>query len=165
MNLKGKVALVTGSTSGIGLGIARALAGAGRRLVLNGFGDAGRDRGRPRRARRGHGVRVRYNGADMSQPAADRRAGRRPRRGVRPVDILVNNAGIQHVAPIDEFPPEKWDAIIAINLSAAFHAIRRRCPAMSERGGAGSSTSPRRTAWSRARRSRPMSPPSTASSA
>jgi 3-hydroxybutyrate dehydrogenase len=124
--LRGKTALVTGSTSGIGLGIAKALARQGANVVLNGFGDA---QG-PQAEVAALGVQVAYHGADMSKPAeieammkfAAERFGR--------VDILVNNAGIQHVAPVHEFPPEKWDAIIAINLSSAFHASRHALPAM-----------------------------------
>jgi 3-hydroxybutyrate dehydrogenase len=133
MSLKGKVAVVTGSTSGIGLGIARALAGEGADVLLNGFGDAAEIE----RLRQGlvdaHGIRAAYSGADMTKPAeiagmieeADQKLGR--------VDILVNNAGIQHTAPVHEFPPERWDAILAINLSAAFHAARAVLPQMFER--------------------------------
>ncbi len=124
--LKGKTALVTGSTSGIGLGLAKALARQGANIVLNGFGDA---QG-PQDEVRALGVQVAYHGADMSKPAeieammafAAERFGR--------VDVLVNKAGIQHVAPVQDFPPEKWDAIIAINLSSAFHATRLALPAM-----------------------------------
>jgi 3-hydroxybutyrate dehydrogenase len=124
--LKGKTALVTGSTSGIGLGIARSLARQGANIVLNGFGDAEG----PKAEVAALGVQVAYHGADMSKPgeieammkfAADR-FGR--------VDVLVNNAGIQHVAPVEDFPPERWDAVIAINLSSAFHATRLALPAM-----------------------------------
>ena len=124
--LKGKTALVTGSTSGIGLGIAHALAGQGASIVLNGFGDVEG----PKAAIQAHGVAVAYHGADMSKPSeiedmmgyAAAQFGR--------VDILVNNAGIQHVARIENFPSERWDAIIAINLSSAFHATRLALPAM-----------------------------------
>jgi len=124
--LKGKTALVTGSTSGIGLGIAKALARQGANIVLNGFGDV---QG-PTAEVLALGVQVAYHGADMSKPAeieammkfAAERFGR--------VDILVNNAGIQHVARIENFPVERWDAIIAINLSSAFHATRLALPAM-----------------------------------
>ncbi len=124
--LKGKTALVTGSTSGIGLGIAKSLARQGANIVLNGFGDVDG----PRSQVEASGVKVEYHGADMSKPGeiedmmkfAASRFGR--------VDILVNNAGIQHVAPVEDFPPEKWDAIIAINLSSAFHASRLALPAM-----------------------------------
>jgi 3-hydroxybutyrate dehydrogenase len=124
--LKGKTALVTGSTSGIGLGIAKSLAAQGANIVLNGFGDV---QG-PTAEVTALGVQVAYHGADMSKPAeieammkfAAERFGR--------IDILVNNAGIQHVARIENFPVERWDAIIAINLSSAFHATRLALPAM-----------------------------------
>jgi 3-hydroxybutyrate dehydrogenase len=124
--LKGKTALVTGSTSGIGFAIAKALAQQGAHIVLNGFGDAEA----PKSQIEALGVRAEYHGADMSKPdqiedmmkfAADR-FGR--------VDILVNNAGIQHVAKVEDFPPERWDAIIAINLTSAFHTTRLAIPAM-----------------------------------
>lgn len=124
--LANKTALVTGSTSGIGLGIAKALARQGANIVLNGFGDSEG----PRAQIAALGVKVAYHGADMSKPAeiedmmtfAAAQFGR--------VDILVNNAGIQHVARIEDFPVEKWDAIIAINLTSAFHATRLALPAM-----------------------------------
>jgi 3-hydroxybutyrate dehydrogenase len=124
--LKGKTALVTGSTSGIGLGIALALAKEGANIVLNGFGDAEG----PKAEVAALGVKVAYHGADMSKPAeiADMMAFAAAQFGQ--VDILVNNAGIQHVARIEDFPIEKWDAIIAINLSSAFHATRLALPAM-----------------------------------
>jgi 3-hydroxybutyrate dehydrogenase len=126
--LKGKTALVTGSTSGIGLAIAKALAQQGANIVLNGFGDAEA----PKAQIEALGVRAEYHGADMSQPGqiedmmkfAASRFGR--------VDILVNNAGIQHVAKVEDFPPERWDAIIAINLTSAFHTTRLAIPAMRE---------------------------------
>ena len=128
--LRGKTALVTGSTSGIGLGIARALAKQGANIVLNGFGDIEG----PQAEVAALGVPVAYHGADMSQPAEIEdmmkfAAGRFGR-----VDILVNNAGIQHVARIENFPVERWDAIIAINLSSAFHATRLALPAMQAAG-------------------------------
>jgi 3-hydroxybutyrate dehydrogenase len=124
--LNGKTALVTGSTSGIGLGIALALARQGANIVLNGFGDAKE----PQAEVAALGVQVAYHGADMSKPTeiedmmkfAAARFGR--------VDILVNNAGIQHVSRIEDFPTERWDAIIAINMSSAFHATRLALPAM-----------------------------------
>jgi len=126
--LKGKTALVTGSTSGIGLAIAEALAQQGAHIVLNGFGDAETPKARIEAL----GVRAEYHGADMSKPDqiqdmmkfAASRFGR--------VDVLVNNAGIQHVAKVEDFPPERWDAIIAINLSSAFHTTRLAIPAMRE---------------------------------
>ena len=126
--LDGKVALVTGSTSGIGLAIARALAGAGARVMLNGFGDPGAISGLQEELGAVH------DGADLSDPAAIERMMKRCAAELGAPDILVNNAGIQHVAPVDEFPADKWDAIIAINLSAAFHTTRLVVPAMRERG-------------------------------
>jgi 3-hydroxybutyrate dehydrogenase len=127
--LKGKTALVTGSTSGIGLGIAEAFARQGANLILNGFGDAaGIERLRARLAA-DHAVKVAYDGADMSRPEAIEAM----MRAAGPVDVLVNNAGIQHVAPVDEFPVEKWNAVLAINLSAAFHTTRLALPAMKKR--------------------------------
>jgi len=129
MSLHGRTALVTGSTSGIGLAIAGALAGAGANVVINGFGD-------PQAiddalaALREHNVEARHDGADMSKPDEVRamiaRAG--------DVDILVNNAGIQHVAPVDAFPAEKWDAILAIILTSAFHTTAAAVPGMRARG-------------------------------
>jgi 3-hydroxybutyrate dehydrogenase len=124
--LKGKTALVTGSTSGIGLGIAHALAGQGANIVLNGFGDVEG----PKAAIAAHGVRVAYHGADMSRPAEIEAMMAFAAAEFGRVDVLVNNAGIQHVARIENFPPERWDAIIAINLSSAFHATRLALPAM-----------------------------------
>ena len=131
--LKGKAALVTGSTSGIGLGIARALAGAGTSVMLNGFGDA-REIERLR-AGLGEelGVPVAFSGADMSKPAEVRDMVRKATESFGSVDILVNNAGIQHTAPVEAFPDDKWDAILAINLSACFHATKAVLPQMRER--------------------------------
>ena len=128
--LKGKTALVTGSTSGIGLGIAKALAAQGANIVLNGFGDAEA----PKAEVAALGVQVAYHGADMSQPdqIADMMTYAAAQFGR--VDILVNNAGIQHVARVENFPPERWDAIIAINMSSAFHATRLALPAMQAAG-------------------------------
>ncbi len=127
--LKGKTALVTGSTSGIGLGIAKALAKQGANIVLNGFGDVDGPKAEIA-AVAAPGVKVAYHGADMSKASeiADMMAYAASTFGR--VDILVNNAGIQHVAKIEDFPIEKWDAIIAINLSSAFHATRLALPAM-----------------------------------
>lgn len=128
--LKNKVAVVTGSTSGIGLGIARALAAEGAAVVLNGFGDAaGIDRLRGEIASK-HGVRVIYSGADMSRPDDVAKMVETATAELGRVDILVNNAGIQHTAPVHEFSPERWEAIIAINLSAAFYATRAVLPQM-----------------------------------
>ena len=124
--LKGKTALVTGSTSGIGLGIAKALARQGANIVLNGFGDVEG----PKAEVQALGVKVAYHGADMSKPAEIEDMMKFAAAQFGRVDILVNNAGIQHVAPVHDFPPEKWDAIIAINLSSAFHATRLALPAM-----------------------------------
>ena len=128
--LKGKTALVTGSTSGIGLGIAKALAAQGADIVLNGFGDVDG----PSAELAALGVKVRYHGADMSRPAeiADMMSYAASQFGR--VDILVNNAGIQHVSRIEHFSPERWDAIIAINLSSAFHTSRLALPAMQAQG-------------------------------
>jgi len=132
--LKGKAALVTGSTSGIGLGIAEALAGAGANIVLNGLGDAGEiERLRAGLAQR-HGVEVVYQGADMSRPEAIAQMMRTATERFGALDVVVNNAGIQHVAPIEEFPLAKWDAILAINLSAAFHTMRLALPGMKKKG-------------------------------
>ena len=131
--IKGKNAIVTGSTSGIGLGIARALAGVGANIMLNGFGDAGEIE----RLRAGLAaefkVKVAFNGADLSKPAQVRDMVAAATRELGGVDILVNNAGIQHTAAIDEFPDDRWDAIIAINLSACFHAIKAVLPQMKKR--------------------------------
>ena len=124
--LKGKTALVTGSTSGIGLGIAKALARQGANIVLNGFGDVEG----PKAEVAALGTQVAYHGADMSKPAEIEEMMKFAAAQFGRVDILVNNAGIQHVARVEDFPPEKWDAIIAINLSSAFHASRLALPAM-----------------------------------
>ncbi|MHB8950606.1 MAG: 3-hydroxybutyrate dehydrogenase [Rhodoferax sp.] len=124
--LKGKTALVTGSTSGIGLGIAKALAAQGANIVLNGFGDVDG----PKAEVAALGVKVAYHGADMSKPAEIEDMLKFAAAQFGQVDILVNNAGIQHVARIENFPVERWDAIIAINMSSAFHATRLALPAM-----------------------------------
>lgn len=132
-HLKGKNAVITGSTSGIGLGIAQGLADAGINVVMNGFGDE-QEIEAARADLEGRGVKALYHGADMTKPeqiadliaTADKELGS--------VDILVNNAGIQHVSPVDEFPLEKWDAIIAINMSSAFHTIRAALPIMRKNG-------------------------------
>ncbi len=128
--LKGKTALVTGSTSGIGLGIALALARQGANLVLNGFGDAVAPQAAVAALGRADNIKVGYHGADMSQPAEIAAMMAYAAAEFGGVDILVNNAGIQHVARVEDFPPEKWDAIIAINLSSAFHTTRLALPAM-----------------------------------
>jgi 3-hydroxybutyrate dehydrogenase len=128
--LTDKVALVTGSTSGIGLGIARSLAGAGANVVLNGFGDPALIDKLLAEFKSRYEVKASYSAADMSKPAEIAAMLAQAERELGGVDILVNNAGIQHVAPVEEFPLEKWDAVIAINLSAAFHAIRAALPHM-----------------------------------
>jgi len=128
--LKGKTALVTGSTSGIGLGIAEALAAGGVNIILNGLGRAEEIATLRDRLRADHGVTVRFDAADMTQPATIEAMMRKAIAEFGAVDILVNNAGIQHVAPVDEFPAEKWNAIIAVNLAACFHTIRDALPAM-----------------------------------
>jgi len=124
MFLKGKTALVTGSTSGIGLAYARALHGEGAKVILNGFGDPGEI------AKLRSELDAGYSGHDLTK--VDAIEAMMAEAG--PLDILINNAGTQHVAPVDQFPPEKWDLIIALNLSAAFHAIRLAVPAMRAKG-------------------------------
>lgn len=127
--LEGKTALVTGSTSGIGLGIALSLARQGANVVLNGFGDAEG----PKAEVAKHGGQVGYHGADMSKPDEIEAMMAYAASEFGGVDILVNNAGIQHVSPIEAFPVAKWDAVIAINLSSAFHTTRLAIPTMRER--------------------------------
>lgn len=134
MQLTGKTALVTGSTSGIGLGIAEAFGAQGANLIINGLGDAREVEQLRDRLAKQHGVTVLYDAADMSKPEQIEAMVRRGVDQFGAVDILVNNAGIQHVAPVDEFPLARWDAIIAINLSSNFHAIRAALPAMKKRG-------------------------------
>jgi 3-hydroxybutyrate dehydrogenase len=128
--LKGKTALITGSTSGIGLGIAEALAENGANVILNGLGHPEEIELLRSRIERQHGIRVRYDGADMSKGEAIGGMIDRALTEFGAIDILVNNAGIQHVAPIEEFPVERWNSIIAINLTAAFHTIRHALPRM-----------------------------------
>ena len=128
--LNGKTALVTGSTSGIGLGIAKALARQGANVVLNGFGDVDGPRAEVLAAGEAAGARVAYHGADMSRPAEIEDMLKYAASQFGRVDILVNNAGIQHVASVQDFPVEKWDAIIAINLTSAFHTTRLALPGM-----------------------------------
>ena len=132
--LEGRSAIVTGSTSGIGLGIANALAEAGSAVMLNGFGD--RDEIEVRRAQIAgtNDVDVAYSDADMSKPADILRMAEAAAKRFGMLDIVVNNAGIQHVAPVESFPLEKWDLILAINLSSAFHLVRAALPGMKERG-------------------------------
>jgi len=131
--LKGKTALVTGSTSGIGLGIAHALAREGANIMLNGFGDKAEIENIRAGIEKDFGVKAQYSPADMSKPAEIAEMVRATEKAFGSLDVLVNNAGIQHVALIEEFPIEKWDAVIAINLSSSFHAIRAAIPGMKAR--------------------------------
>jgi 3-hydroxybutyrate dehydrogenase len=129
MNLKGKAALITGSTGGIGFGIAEKIAMAGVNIVLNGFGSE-EEIGEKQKSLKDIGVDVIYHGADMMAPETIGALAEKAISHFGRIDILVNNAGIQHVAPVDEFPPDRWDAILATNLSAAFHTIRHILPVM-----------------------------------
>lgn len=132
--LEGRSAIVTGSTSGIGLGIAEALARAGAAVMLNGFGNPAEIEDNRAAMAEENDVDIAYDGADMSDPDAIRLMVDRAIMRFGQVDIVVNNAGIQHVAPIAEFPPEKWDAVLAINLSSAFHLIQATFEPMRKRG-------------------------------
>jgi 3-hydroxybutyrate dehydrogenase len=129
MSLSGKSAVVTGSTSGIGLAIAKALSAAGVRVMINGFGDAAQIA-----AAQAEAGGALYHGADMSKPAEIAAMMAAAQDQLCGVDILVNNAGIQFVSPVEEFPPEKWDAILAINLTSAFHTTRAAVPGMKAKG-------------------------------
>jgi 3-hydroxybutyrate dehydrogenase len=129
--LSGKAALVTGSTSGIGLGMALAFAKAGAKVMINGFGDV---QGALAQVKAAAGGEVLYHGADMGKPTEIEQMVRECERSFGSLDILVNNAGIQHVANVEDFPVERWDAIIAINLSSAFHTMRAALPGMKQRG-------------------------------
>ena len=131
--LKGKAAIITGSTSGIGLGIARALGGAGANLMINGFGDAAEIEALRAGLAQDFGIQVAYSGADMSKPEDIRAMAAAAGKAFGAVDILVNNAGIQHTAPVETFPPARWDAVLAINLSSVFHGIQALLPGMKER--------------------------------
>jgi 3-hydroxybutyrate dehydrogenase len=131
--LKGKSALVTGSTSGIGLGIARALAAQGANVTINGFGDAAAIEKERSGIEKEFGVKAVYSPADMTKPAEIADMVKTAEKTFGSLDVLVNNAGIQFVSPIEEFPIDKWDQILAINLSAAFHAIRAAVPGMKSR--------------------------------
>lgn len=134
MSLNGKVALVTGSTSGIGLGIAEALAGAGASIMLNGFGDPAKIEEIRAGLEKAHGIKAGYSGADISK--ADQIAGmvKQTQETLGSLDILVNNAGIQFTANVEDFPDERWDSIIAINLSGVFHGMKAAIPGMKARG-------------------------------
>ncbi len=132
--LQGKLALVTGSTSGIGLGMARALAQRGCNLVINGFGDAGEIEQLVKTLAEENGVKVVFEGADLSRVADTERLMKRCEEAHGGIDILINNAGIQHVSKIEDFPVERWDAVIALNLSAVFHTTRLALPGMKQRG-------------------------------
>ncbi|HEY8382087.1 MAG TPA: 3-hydroxybutyrate dehydrogenase [Microvirga sp.] len=134
MSLRAKTAIVTGSTSGIGLATARALAEAGANVLINGFGDADQVEAARRSIETDFGVKALHSPADMSRGEEIAAMVRQAEDAFGSVDVLVNNAGIQHVSPVEDFPPEKWDAIIAINLSAAFHASRAVVPGMKARG-------------------------------
>jgi 3-hydroxybutyrate dehydrogenase len=133
-HLLGKVALVTGSTSGIGRAIAEAFAREGASVVLNGFGEAAQIEAIRTALENEHGVKVLYDPADMTRADEIVAMVTKAESAYGAVDVLVNNAGIQHVAPVDQFPPEKWDAIIATNLTAAFHSTRAAVPGMRRRG-------------------------------
>ena len=132
--LKGKTAIVTGSTSGIGQGMALALAQAGCNVMLNGLGDAAAIETERAKMEKDTGSKVLFNGADMTKPDQIEAMIKETKAKFGSVDIIVNNAGVQHVAPIDEFPPEKWDQIIAINLTSAFHMTRLAIPYMKQAG-------------------------------
>jgi 3-hydroxybutyrate dehydrogenase len=131
--LQGKTALVTGSTSGIGLAVARALAAEGANVTINGFGDKAAVEKERAAIEKEFGVKALYSPADMSKPAEIAGMVRTTEQAFGSLDVLVNNAGIQYVAPIEEFPIEKWDQIIAINLASAFHTIRAALPGMKSR--------------------------------
>jgi len=134
MHLKGKTALVTGSTSGIGLGIAKALAGHGAAIIINGFGDADAIEDERAALAALNGGKAAYDGADLTRPEEIEAMFARADKEMAGVDILVNNAGTQFVSPIEDFPPEKWDLILALNLSSAFHTIRHAVPGMRKKG-------------------------------
>lgn len=132
--LSGKNAIVTGSTSGIGLAIATALAQAGANVMLNGLGDADEIETTRAQLEQTAGTKILFNGANMLKPDEIANLVETAERELGSVDILVNNAGVQHVAPVEEFPVDRWDMIIAINLTAAFHGIRAAVPGMKQRG-------------------------------
>lgn len=132
--LKGKTVLVTGSTSGIGLGIAESFAAEGCNVIINGFGDQGEIDAIVARLKQDCGIKAHYNGADMTKPEQIATMIADAQTTYGSLDILVNNAGIQHVAPVEEFPDAKWDAILAINLSSSFHTIKAALPMMKQQG-------------------------------
>jgi 3-hydroxybutyrate dehydrogenase len=132
--MRAQTALVTGSTSGIGLGIATALAKAGMNIMLNGFGDAAEIEATREKLAAEHGVKVAYSGADVSKPDEIRQMMDEAETALGPIDVLVNNAGIQHVSAVEAFPDEKWEAILAINLSHAFYTTKAALPGMKDRG-------------------------------
>lgn len=132
--LKGKTVLITGSTSGIGQGIAHAFAAAGAGVVLNGFGDVAAIEADRAALEKQHGVKVTYSAADMTKPAEIAAMVAEAQKAHGSLDVVVNNAGIQHVSPIEDFPDAKWDAVIAINQSSAFHVIKAALPAMQKQG-------------------------------
>ncbi len=132
-NIKGKTVIVTGSTSGIGLGIATAFADQGANIVINGFGKP-KDIEKERKTLETKGIKCIYSGADMTKPDQITAMIKEANDTFGSVDILVNNAGIQFVSPVEDFPPEKWDAIIAINMTSSFHTIRACVPLMKKQG-------------------------------
>jgi 3-hydroxybutyrate dehydrogenase len=134
MFLKGKTALITGSTSGIGLACAKALAAEGANVMLNGFGDAGEIETIRKGLEEASGGKASYSNADLTRPDQIEALMRQAEKELGTVDILLNNAGMQHVAPIDQFPVDRWDLMLALNLSAAFHTIRLALPAMKAKG-------------------------------
>lgn len=162
--LAGRVSLVTGSTSGIGLGIARALAAAGSDIVLNGFGKSEAIADAQSQIAADFNVRVSHSPADMSKPLSIREMIDTTLASFGRLDVLVNNAGIQYVAPLQEFPPEKWDAILAIDLSSAFHTSRLALPAMLDHKWGRIINIASAHGWSAHHSRRPTSQPSMASS-
>ncbi|GGC99290.1 3-hydroxybutyrate dehydrogenase [Aquisalinus flavus] len=133
-DLKGKTAIITGSTSGIGLQFAHGLASKGVNIMLNGFGDAGEIETARKEIEEQYGVKAAYNGADMTKPDQIAELIKETKSAFGSLDILINNAGIQKVSPIEDFPDDKWDAIIAINLSSSFHTIKHAVPIMKQQG-------------------------------
>ena len=134
MRLQGKTALVTGSTSGISLGIAKALAAEGANIIINGFGEEAAIEAERAALQVLNGGKAAYDGADLTKPDEIEAMFKRADKDMGGVDILVNNAGMQYVAPVEDFPVEKWDMIIALNLTAAFHTIRHAVPGMRKKG-------------------------------